>query len=325
MLSVFAIDPEICRDLEWFRYCTEHCHPSQGRVIADLPPREWYRKAEAIIKELAQDLDTLKKRSLIARLQSLSSKETSQLVERPGTSWNYLETEWITNTEQEHKRENFSAIVSPKYKEADDNRYHPDELNRTVTAWNTPSGIAITRSPRDFVKAILPMLRLAVNIHFIDRYFNVDSDSLFTGNYQQIIGHLTKHRNTPEYPFPSLTIHCCPDVPEKITNDNLKQHYASLIPKGESVQVFVWQIQKNIEIKKGNHPFHNRYVLSNHCGVIAGYGTDSYKEETDAPDVLQVIDHEIYLKLWNQIRDEEFPMIHIEERNKFVIDGAKST
>ena len=90
----------------------------------------------------------------------------------------------------------------------------------------------------------------------------------------------------------------------------------------------MWQIKENIEIKKGNHPFHNRYVLTNHCGVIVGYGTDSYKKKTDAPDVLQVIDHEIFLKLWNQIRDEnrdeKFPMIHIEEGNKFVIDGTKS-
>lgn len=332
MLNIFAIDPKICRNLEWFRYCTEHCHPSQGRIIADLPPGEWYRNAEAIIKQLAQDhnLSQIKERSLIARLQSLSSKETSQLVERPGTYWDYLETEWITNTEKEHERENFSAIVSPEYEETDEQtdderrKYHPNELNRNIKAWNTPSGIAITRSPGEFVKAILPMLQVAENIHFIDSYFNVDGNSLFTKNYKRIVNYLAQHYNTTDYSSSLLTIHCCPDVPEKITENRLKQLYEHLIPIKKSVEVFVWQIKENVDIRKGNHPFHNRYVLTNHCGVIAGYGTDSYKKETEAPDILQVIDHEIYRKLWNQIRDEEFPMIHIEEGNKFVIDGAKS-
>ena len=85
----------------------------------------------------------------------------------------------------------------------------------------------------------------------------------------------------------------------------------------------MWQIEEDVEIKKGNHPFHNRYVLSNHCGVIAGYGTDSAKTATGAPDVLQIVDHKIYLELWNQIRDEIFPMVSVE--HKFEINGTKST
>lgn len=336
MLRIFAIDPKICENLDWFRYCTEHCQPSQGRVIADLPYGQWYQNAEAIIKQLVQDrnLPPIKERGLISCLQKVGS----QLVDRPGTEWtnwyydyssdsfDFSQFSWITEIEKEHRREPFSAVVSPEYEGADNEikEYHPDELNRTVEAWNTPSGVAITRSPGKFVKAILPMVRIASEIHFIDGYFNVDDDSLFTENYKQIIKKLAKYRNTPDYPFPSLTIHCCPDVPEKITENGLKQHYAPLIPIGKSVKVFVWQIEEDVEIKKGNHPFHNRYVLTKHCGVIVGYGTDSYKKSTDAPDVLQIIDHKIYRKLWNQIQDEEFPMIHIEEENKFVINGTKS-
>ena len=338
MLNIFAIDPEICRNLEWFRYCTEHCHPSQGRVIVDLPHGQWYENAKPIIDQLVQELDLppVKAQSLKNYLKMVQD----QLVDRPGTVWtdwyygDFSQFSWITEIEKEHQREpfSFSAIVSPEYEEADDERreYHPDELNRTVKAWNTPSGITITRSPGEFVKAILPMLRLASKIHFVDGHFDVNSDSSHTKNYKQIVEDLAKYRNTPDYSFPTLTIHCFPNPDElsergkRNIKEGLKKHYAHLIPKGSSVMVFAWQKKKDITIERGNNPFHNRYVLSNHCGVIAGYGTDSYKKETDAPDVLQVIDHEIYLKLWNQIRDEAFPMIHIEEGNKFVIDGTKS-
>ena len=328
MLKIFAIDPKICQNLEWFRYCTEHCQPSQGRAIADLPSGQWYENANAILDQRVQELNLppIKVRSL----KSCLNMVRDQLVDRPGTeqtSWyDISQFSWITEIEKEHQREPFSAIVSPEYEGADDARqeYHPDELNRTVEAWNTPSGIAITRSPGEFVTATLPMLRVASNIHFVDGYFNVDDNSSFTKNYKQIIKKLAKYRNTPACPFPTLTIHCCPDVPEKITENGLKKHYAPLIPIGKSVKVFSWQIDKDVEIKKRNNPFHNRYVLSNHCGVIVGYGTDSAKIATDAPDVLQIVDHKIYLELWNQIRDETFPMIHIEEENKFVINGTKS-
>ena len=322
MLKIFAIDPKICQTLEWFRYCTEHCQPSQGRAIADLPYNQWYENAFAIIQDL--QLPPMEEKSLKRRLDLVRA----QLVNRPGTTWtdwyydDFSQFSWITEIEIEHQRERFSAVISPDYAGADDMelKYHPDELNRTVEAWNTPSGIAITRSPGEFVTAILPMLRVASNIHFLDRYFNVDGNSLFTQNYTQIIQDLASYCDS----FPSLTIQCCPDnMPNLVYFENeLNKHYAHLIPIGKSVKVFLWQIKQGITIEKGGHPFHNRYVLSNHCGVIAGYGTDSAKTATDAPDVLQIVGHKIYLELWNQIRDETFPMVSVN--HKFVINGTKS-
>ena len=167
------------------------------------------------------------------------------------------------------------------------------------------------------------MLRVASHIHFLDRYFNVDSNSSFTQNYTQIIRDLASYCD----PFPSsLTIHFCPDendMPDLDYFENeLNRHYADLIPVGKSVTVLLWQTDQDAGIERGAHPFHNRYVLSNHCGVIAGYGTDSAKTATGAPDVLQIVDHKIYLELWNQIRDERFPMVSVE--HKFEINGTKS-
>ena len=255
----------------------------------------------------------------------------AQLVHRPKTAWtdwyydDFSQFSWITEIEKEHQRERFSAVISPDYAGADDTelKYHPDELNRTVEAWNTPSGVSITRSPGEFVNAILPMLRIAQNIHFLDRYFNVDSNSSFTQNYMQIIQDLASYCDS----FPSLIIHCCPDendTPDLDYFENeLNKHYAHLIPTGKSVMVLLWQIEQDAGIERGAHPFHNRYVLSNHCGVIVGYGTDSAKIATDAPDILQIVDHKIYLELWNQIRDETFPMVSVN--HKFVINGTKST
>ena len=328
MLSIFAIDPKICENLDWFRYCTEHCQPSQGRVIADLPSGQWYENANAILDQHAQalNLPPIKVRSLKSCLDMVRG----QLVDRPRNIWtdwyydDFSQFSWTAEIDQEHQREPFSAVISPDYAGADDAelKYYPDELNRTVEAWNTPSGVSITRSPGEFVNAILPMLRVASNIHFLDRYFSVDADSSHTQNYTQMIRDLASYCD----PFPSLTIHFCPDennMPDlDYVKNELNKHYAPLIPTGKSVMVLLWQIEQDARIERGAHPFHNRYVLSNHCGVIAGYGTDSAKTATDAPDVLQIVDHKIYLELWNQIRDEEFPMLYVEQN--FVINGIKS-
>ena len=111
MLSIFAIDPQVCLNLEWFRYCVEHCHPSKGRAIADLPPREWCDRArdkidQGVSSQVIQPImgQSLKRRLNLAR---------NRLVHRPGTTWDYSEPSWLRNTESEHHRQPFSAIVSP--------------------------------------------------------------------------------------------------------------------------------------------------------------------------------------------------------------------
>jgi len=310
MLNVFALDPKIGRDLDQFRYCTEHCHPSKWRLIADLPPGGWSVETY----EFLNQLDNLRpKRKL--QLKRKLERVRKQLVDRPGTNWDYLEPSWITNTENEHRREPFSLIVSPDYDEADDEgrKYPPSELDDEVSAWNTHSGDLINRSPGEFVKAILPMLRLAKEIHFVDRFFNIDDDSLYTRNYQQIIKKLAKYHN-PFDSFPSLVIHCCPKADKVPTSDyfknGLKRHYAHLIPQGKSIKVFLWETE--ITPPKGEHPFHNRYVLSNHWGVMVGYGTDSSRKKTDASDTLAILPENAYKEIW-RIRKKKWPGARIKE------------
>lgn len=296
MLNVFALDPEIIRDTGQFRYCTEHCHPSKGRLIADLPPGSWPVRIYEIIKELR--LRTKEE----AKLKRWAQKVVKdQLIDRPKTYWDYLESSWIKNAENEHQREPFSLIVSPHYHRAndEDQKYPPDELDSDVSAWNTPTGVQIERSPIEFVKAILPMLQLAKEIHFVDRFFNVEANSLYTQNYKQIIADLAEYHNSSSS-FPSLVIHCCPDannVPTRAHFENgLENHYAPLIPRGKSIKTILWEVEST---ERGAHYFHNRYVLCNHFGVMVGYGTDSARQRTDARDTLQILDESSYKNLWS--------------------------
>ena len=354
MLSIFAIDPQVCQNLEWFRYCVEHCHPSRGRAIADLPPGEWCRAALGVIEQGVRESrlgsvmgQSLKRRLDMARDRlgdrpgtgwgymeaswgrdveqedgrggvgggvSAEERGGDRLVQRPGTVWDYMEPSWVRNVEQEHRRERFAAVVSPEYREADeaDRKYHPEKLDESVTAWNTPSGIGIQRSPDAFARAILPMLRVAKEIHFLDPHFKVDANSLFTRNYRQIIRDLTSQCEV----FPMFTIHCCPDDDVKLTyfEGEFKRIYEELIPSGKSLTCVLWQVVGVPE--RGAHPFHNRFVLTDYCGVLVGYGTDSANAATEAPDTLQCLDQAIWHEKLTHSRKRTHPMVTIRKEIK---------
>ena len=315
MLSIFAIDPGVCQNVEWFRYCTEHCQPPLGRAIADLPPGMWLRTALDYINTLVRDreLGSVKGQSLKRRLDRVRDR----LVDRPQTDWDYMEDRWLANAEREHRREPFAAVVSPEYDGADatDHKYHPGELNEDLDAWNTPNGVDITRTRTEFTAAILPMLLVAKEIHFLDRGFSVDANSLYTRNYQQLLRGLARCDR-----FPSITIHCCPDSAVDTTyfQGELTRHYAELVPARSVLTCVIWQVNGTIE--RGAHPFHNRFVISDRCGVLVGYGTDSANAATDAPDTLQLIDAKVFATKLKYSRKRTHPLISV--RVEIQINGT---
>lgn len=310
MLSVFAIDPAICQSLEWFRYCVEHCHTSRGRAIADLPPGQWCEEALEHINRCVADrqLGPVKGQSVKRRLDMARDR----LVHRPGTDWDYMEESWLPNAEKEDRREPFAAVVSPEYDGAGHSAryYHPSDLDESVAAWNTPNGVDITRTAGDFTTAIAPMLAVAEEIHFLDRSFNVDGNSLYTRNYTAMLRAIAARGGA----YPAITIHCCPISTLDINyiETGLNRIYAGLIPGGNQLTCVVWKTTDN-EVKGGTHPFHNRFVLTERCGVMIGYGTDSANVSTDAPDTLQFIDHAVFLDKLKHSRRRSHPLISVRE------------
>jgi hypothetical protein len=103
---------------------------------------------------------------------------------------------------------------------------------------------------------------------------------------------------------------------ENELNHNLK----ALLPRGVGLQFFLWRTDGNW-VEKGAHPMHNRYVLTNICGLDVGYGLDSARVQTDVEDHLQILDATVYLRLWKRARGEElFPGLEVGE--KVVISGV---
>ena len=310
MLSIFAIDPQICLNLEWFRYCVEHCQASRGRAIADLPPGEWCRRALTWIEEAiaSASMGPVRGQSVKRRLEVARDR----LVHRPGTWWDYGEPSWVWNAEQEHAREPFAAVVSTEYPEGSnsDHKYHPNDLGEDVPDWETESGAEISRSPLEFSKRILPALVVASEVHILDPYFSVDANSLFTKNYQELLSDLAASCD----PFPKLTIHCCPedDVDVGYFDREFRRLYEKMVPEGGSLVCVILGMDGVPE--RGSHPFHNRYVLTSKYGIRAGYGTDSAQDVTEAPDSLQFIARSLHQDLLNKSRNCTHPMVSVRAK-----------
>jgi hypothetical protein len=311
MLHVFAIDPAVCTDMNWSRYCLEHCKPSSGRAIADLPPGCWTQKSLDKIMDLS--LGPVKIKSLKRRLE----KAKYYLVYRPHTSWDFGNEEWGTQAILEHKREPFSAIVSPE----DNNDYilHPDNVDESNPMWDTPTGKRITRSSGVLVKTIMPSLVVAEEIHFIDRGFNVDDNSLYTKNYTEIINRLAEKVET----FPNMVIHCCPISQDPVNQfeSELKRLYRPIIPSGSQLTVLIYKIGASFDSRRGKHPFHNRFIVTDKQCIMIGYGTDSSNADSDAPEDIECRDQKVFEEILDCCRNENHIGVELCQNGKIVING----
>ena len=315
MLHYFALDPAICRNLNDFRYCTEHCHPSRGRVIADLPPGQWVSSCAEEIQEAlaASELQPIKAQSLKRRL----SKLRHRILCRPGDGWSYSEN-WLDDALEEHLKRPYAALVSPKLSgQAKPGCFHPDELDEETKEWRTPYSLEITRSPGDFAAAIVPLLIPAKKVHFIDKGFSVDEDRNYISSLAEIVDGIVAARE----PFPEIIFHFCPDKKrESYISGELNDRLVGHIPQDCRFTFRQWTPEDNF-INKGAHPFHNRFVLTNFCGVMVGYGCDCARHPTDSPDHLQMLDEEMRVALWRKTEVEGFP--GMREENMIVIRGTR--
>jgi|GEM_PF-2891673 len=300
MIHFFALDPALARDFESFRFCAKHCGPGTGRLISDLPPGEWVRacvdEVNIAIRERA--LPPVKGEAVKKRLKRLRAS----VLQRPGSGWDYS-GDWLEDALVEHKRDSFAAMISHGFTSDSPERcFRPDEIDEDSEHWDTPTGIFITRSPGSFVDAVFPMLEAAKEIHLIDRGLSVDSDRMYMTNLRDLLQRLGRI----EPPFPKVRFHTCPSAeftPSFLRNfeADCRAELASLLPRNCEIEFRLWRLEGNW-VERGAHPMHNRYVLTDYCGVEVGYGCDSAKGQTDVEDHVHILDQSLYKSLWNRAR-----------------------
>ena len=170
MIREYALEPELVaswHELIVGRFFIDQFGSGTGRVVSRYP-RKWRRLVwdafEAAFGGGAGDIERKRIEELLAQL-------VVPEVRRPNCIWDETK-DWLANTETEHARKPFFAILA---------RENPrtnvavicasDVLRGTPPAWPAPNSVVVARTADAMSAAIAPMLACATKVLFIDPYF----------------------------------------------------------------------------------------------------------------------------------------------------------
>jgi len=197
---------------------------------------------------------------------------------------------WLDRAEKEHSERPFHAIVA---------RRNPRENGHVIAAeivlskghpyWAVPNHPPVIRSAAKLVAAVAPMLRTCRHIVFIDPYFD-PTKQRFMKPMAAFLQEIWVNRYGAENP--RVEIHTSIDriFTEHEQGQNrksdeqrrgcthlvyeMKRRLAMIIPRGKEVHVTIWRQREH------GQKLHNRYILSEFCGIAFGTGLDQNDDST---------------------------------------------
>jgi hypothetical protein len=176
---------------------------------------------------------------------------------------------------------------------------HVISVNKLIeeghACWVVPDNPPVPRDAREFVAAVAPILRLYRHIVFIDPYFDPTKQrfmkpmgaflyEIWTDRYgyedplvelHTSIDRLFYNYECGQSRDPSLEKRACSNLLR-----NMQNQLPEIIPVGKILRVTIWK--KRDRGKK----LHNRYIISESCGVAFGEGLD----QTDDHETVETDD-----------------------------------
>lgn len=249
-------------------------------LIADLHNSHWFKDVKERINELppeAKDrihelLELLDKRH---RLVLRAARQPNQ----PRSNVEWLQEMWAT-----HQAKALHAMVISETECAIPNYNHAPATSllqtRESAVWtDRKDAMRVWMCAPDYDRILAPVLRYARRCLLIDPYVAPNSPKFL--QTVKICSRLLGV-GLPPAKHPVLEIHC--KQSEQLLGlwkDKLESH----LPPGQSVEVFHWSE------KPGGQDFHDRYILTDQCGLEVGKGLDCYRTKQ-------------YRTLWKRIPDE---------------------
>ncbi len=271
MIHEYALEPELAAtwtDLRDCQYFSEMFGSGKGRLVSRYP-KKWRNLVWAFF---AADSDVARK-----RMEALLDRLTRTTVRRRDYEWK-TELPWMENTENEHKRQPFRAILARA--NPDGRRYilAAEDLDKSNDLWAVKTRLVVARNARTMAKAVAPMLRRCTTAVFIDPYFKPDDPG-----YQRSMGAffwcLTGDQANPG--GMDVQLHASDRIyrrgfAPRFLQQACEDYMAQNIPAGLRVRFLRWKE------REGGETLHNRYILTDLGGVQFHHGLDEGREgETD--------------------------------------------
>lgn len=285
MFHEIAVEPTAIRTLRDIQFVLGLAGFSKGRLIADYPiePKNpmveklgWASRVVESIKTVDIGKATIIRELLIRERKRILKSERNF---DDGRSW-------IVNARAEHSRSPFAALIldCPATNEFECNLDDflgdvcPECLSEDQHVQPLP------KRPAEFAEHLLPMLRCASALRFVDPHYlyenRVDATLRLSSRHARVAEEIARKMNgfsrvprTVEFHMLQVSYDSANEL--KFFIGKMKDH----LPKAWKAKAFLWRE------KDGGRRFHARYILTDVGGVGSEYGLDEGRWAADETDI----------------------------------------
>jgi hypothetical protein len=279
-----AVDPSAIRNWRDFQLVWGKCGFHKGRLIAGYPDKgpdketreqSWAWRVIASVKE--HDVGSAK------RVQTAIEAQAKSKMIKKGRVFDHAQG-WTSNAAKEHRRQPFAALVGSETT-GDQGCCTLDDFEGDASPSclrDDQHVMSLPKQPADLAEVLLPMLRCAKDIRFVDPYFLklFDGRATLSRRHAQVIQEIAARleavgRVPQNVEFHMVALEGDPDL----QCSSFATEMGACLPKRWSAKVFLWREAL------GSKRFHARYILTDVGGVGSEYGWDKGTSPSDETDL----------------------------------------
>ena len=293
MLYEYAIEPELVAtwsDRRVGRYFTDKFGIGSPRVVSRYPKR-WKK----LVWSAWERLQTGKNEIDHARMTELIEQLSEAMVKRTNTVA-HTGTSWLNDTTEEHRRVPFHAILARRNPMAHPATLAADDIDEGTPLWTAPRGVTIPRKAAAIADAVGSMLRIAMDVTFVDPYFAPHHQ-----RFRNVLEACLKacfHKRAGGPPRIRVLSSDKNGAKQSFFGSECRRHLPPVIPPNQKVTI------RRLKERPGGDRLHNRYILTELGGVSFGVGLDEAEAANCATDDLHLLDRDQYEARWRQYADE---------------------
>ena len=291
MICEFAIEPELVatwHDRKEFLFFEEKFGLRTGRIVSAYP-KKWVSQVWQAFRDSPHGQNQNAERNLDALLRDLSQN----MVKRRNTFSEIAV--WLARAEAEHAERPFHAMLARDNPRGNDHVVPAVKLvEEGHPCWAVPDNPPVSRNAAELVAVVAPILRVCRHVVFVDPYFD-PAKQRYMEPMKAFLHEIWMSRYGVENP--QVELHTSidrffrdherganrnPDEERRVCShlvQEMQKQLTGIIPAGKEVHVSVWKQREQGE------KLHNRYILSEICGVAFGTGLDQNNDpsasETD--------------------------------------------
>lgn len=289
MIYEFALEPDLValwHDRKEYLFFDEKFGIKSRRIVSAYP-----RKWKKLVWEAFESGSAAGDQNAQMRMTELIQFLWQNAVKRPSTFPEIAV--WLKRAAAEHNARPFHAILATKNPHEQPFVIIPTELiEHSHVLWKIPGHDPTPRTPEAIGSAVCPLLRVCRKAILIDPYFDPNKNrfrltlqAILTSCDTNIFGaeriEVELHTSIDRFfeawekgedrdPLKETMVY------ENFVSD-CRNRLPKFIPHGTKLRVVVWKEKPNGE------RLHNRYLLTDLCGVIFGTGSDA-AENTDSEE-----------------------------------------